>query len=465
MTVTLTYDAQLSRVRIDATGLGSALTAEVERSTDQIRWSTVRGGVDVPVTAGAIPTVDDFEFTADVLNYYRVTYTAAMSFVAAGTVAHAVNASVAPGVPAGLQAGDTMLLLAAIRNSGAGTPNTPTGWTPLVDSGNMRLFVKTAGSSESAPTVTFAGGVANADTSAMIAAWRGVDPDPVGVPTSQLNGSAQDIAVPAITLPTDLDGGLNVWAGWKQDDWTSVDVVSGGTEIGEPDTTTGDDQGIVWDYRILPNTTSFNNLTARTFVVTGGVAAISRGATAVFQYALTSQSNSITPTLDGVWLKFIARPFLNTMVEPWGDLRWTRRSRNGVFDVVGRSNRVSVSDLRSSREGPLLLKVESVDDYERLDLVLAGGDPVFIHTPAGHRLVTMYADIGDVQIDSPVPDVYFFTLPLTQVSAPAPEIVGATATYQTVINNYASYADVLVAFATYGELLEEIAQPADIEVP
>lgn len=465
MTVTLSYDPQLSRVRVDATGLGDALTATVERSTDQIRWTTVRGGSNVAVTAGAIPTVDDFEFSADVLNYYRVSYTAAMSFVAAGTAAHGVNASVVPGLPAGLLQGDTMYLLAAIRNSGAGTPTTPSGWTPVVDAGNMRLFTKTAGASESAPTVAFTGGVANADTTAQIAAFRGVDPDPIGIPTTQLNGSGQNVDVPAITLPSALDGGLNLWIGWKADDWTSVDVVSGGTEIGEPDTTTGDDQGVVWDYRILAKTTSFVNLTARVFTVTGGVAAISRGATAVFQHSLATQTNSITPMLDGVWLKFIARPFLNTLVEPWGDIRWTRRSRNGVFEVVGRSSRVSVADVRLSKEGTLQLKTLTVDDFERLDLVLAGGDPVFLHAPAGHPLPSMYVDVGDVQMDSPVPGTFFFTLPLTQVSAPAAEIVGATATYQTVINNYATYTAVLSAFATYGDLLEEIAQPADIEVP
>lgn len=464
MTVTLTYDSQLSRVRISATSLGSALTALVERSTDQVQWTTVRGGSAVTVTAGTMATLDDYEFAADVPNYYRVTYAAAMSFVAAGAAAHANNASVSPGLPAGLAQGDQMLLLAAIRNSGTGTPDTPSGWTPLVDAGNMRLYGKTAGASESAPTVTFTGGVANADTSAQIAAFRGLDLTPATTPTTQLNSSAQDIAVPALTLSSAI-AGLNLWLGWKQDDWTSVAVVSDGTEIGEPDTTTGDDQGIVWDYRILPLTTPLDTLASRTFTVTGGATAISRAATVFFPYGTTNQSNSITPTLSGVWLKFIARPFLNTLVLPWGDIRWIRRSRNGVFDVVGRSVRVSVSDLRLSREGPLQLRTETVDDYERLDLVLSGGDPIFLHVPADSRLPTMYADVGDVEIDSPVPGTYFFTLPLTQVAAPAPEIVGATSTFQTLLNNYDTFADVLAAFATFQDILEEIAQPGDIEVP
>lgn len=463
MTVTLTYDSQLSRVRIDADSMGSATVAQVERSTNQVNWTAVRGGVDVPITAGAIPTVDDYEFSADVTNYYRVTYASAMSFVAAGTAAHGNNASVSPGVPAGLAQGDTMYLLAAIRNSGTGTPNTPSGWTLRVDAANMRLFSKTAGSSESAPTVSFTGGVANADTSAQIAAFRGVAETPTAFATN-LNTSAQDITVTSVDLPAAISLATVLHIGWKADDWTSVDVVSGGTEIGEPDTTTGDDQGIVWDYRLITSF-SFSTVATRTFTVTGGAAAISRGGVAVFEPTLTNQSNSLTPTLGGVWLKFLGRPFLNTLVQPWGMLRWTRRSRNGVFPVVGRSARVSVSDVRLSREGVLQLLTENAADYERLDLVLSGGDPVFLHTPASSPLPTMYADIGDVEFDFPVPDTCFISLPLTEVTAPGADVVGATATYQTIVNNYATYQAELSAFTTYQDLLEEIAQPGDIVVP
>lgn len=463
MTVSLTYESQLSRVRITANSLGSAATATVERSTDQIRWTTVRGGSAVAVTAGTMATLDDYEFAADVQNYYRVTYPSPMSFVAAGTASQANNTSITPGVPAGVVAGDLLLMLVAIRNSGTGTPNTPSGWTKLVDAGNVCLFGKVAGGSESAPTVTFTGGVANADTSGQMAAFRGIALTPVGI-ASALNASAQDIATPGFDLNEAVSLAALVYFGWKQDDWTSVAPVTNGIEIGEPSTTTGDDQGIVWNYRLI-TTFSFSNIAPRSFVVTGGAAAISRGGVAVFEPTIASQSNSITPTLGGVWLKFIARPFLNTLVQPWGDIEWQRKSRNGVFDVVGRSFRVSVSDVRLSREGPLSLKTESVQDYERLDLVLAGGDPVFLHTPADHPLPTMYADVGDVSIVAPVPGTYFFTLPLIQVAAPDAEIVGATSTYQTVINNYTSYSAVLVAFATYAAVLEEIAQPGDIEVP
>jgi hypothetical protein len=95
---------------------------------------------------------------------------------------------------------------------------------------------------------------------------------------AQLNSSAANIAHPSLSLKP-WHGQLVLLFGWKQDDWTSVAPPSGFTEIGEPDTTTGDDQGITWAYRIDtgPDLVAVNS----SFVVTGGGSAISRSAVAV----------------------------------------------------------------------------------------------------------------------------------------------------------------------------------------
>lgn len=465
MTVSLTYDAQLSRVRITATSLGAALTAVVERSTDQTRWSTVRGGSEVAVTAGTMAGVDDYEFAADVPNYYRVTYRNTITYVAAGTSDTDNNASVTPGVPAGTTTGDVLLMFAGIRNFGVGSVNIPAGWTNVLSmgSGNVKLLAKTAGASESTPTVTFTGGAAGADTAAQMIALRGVDLNSLVSNGDTLASSVTNITTPALVLDDTWYGGEVLYLGWKADDWSGAALASG-TEIAEMVSTAGSDMGMVWNHREIAESVHFDNLGTQTFTITGSTTASVLGGVAALQAARLTQTNSITPALGGVWLKFIARPFLNTLVRPWGDLRWSRKSRNGVFDVVGRSLRVSVSDVRLSREGDLQLITETVDDFDRLDLVLSGGDPVFLHTPADSPLPTMYADVGDVDEESPVPGTFFFTLPLIQVSAPAPEIVGATATCQMVLSNYDTCADVLAAFATCQDVLEEIAQPGDIEV-
>jgi hypothetical protein len=69
MSITVTYMDDLSRVRIEgASILGSSVT--VERSTDGITWTTIRGGSEVAVFGGAF-TVDDYEFPVSQAVTYR----------------------------------------------------------------------------------------------------------------------------------------------------------------------------------------------------------------------------------------------------------------------------------------------------------------------------------------------------------------------------------------------------------
>lgn len=77
MALTLAYDGQLSRVRISVDGLSDAAVVRVERSTDQIRWSTVRGGVSLTPSGGEI-RLDDYEFAPNVPNIYRAVVSGAV---------------------------------------------------------------------------------------------------------------------------------------------------------------------------------------------------------------------------------------------------------------------------------------------------------------------------------------------------------------------------------------------------
>jgi hypothetical protein len=206
----------------------------------------------------------------------RVTATAvasgAATFVGAGTAAHANNASVAPSLHASTTADDLVLVLAAIRNTAAAV-TTPAGYTQLWPADNasshVKLLGKVAASGEAAPTITFTGGAAGDDTSAQTATFRRAQ-CAVHNSASSTNASAQDITTPA--LATARNNCVIVQFGWKQDDWTSV--TGPGTEIGEPDTTTGNDQGLVWAYTIQ---TTAAYVAASSFVVTGGAAAVSKG--------------------------------------------------------------------------------------------------------------------------------------------------------------------------------------------
>ncbi|WP_410669130.1 hypothetical protein [Amycolatopsis sp. cmx-4-68] len=198
-------------------------------------------------------------------------------FVGTGAAAVGNNASVAPALPAGIAAGDLLLVFAAIRNSGAGVPSTPTGYTLLAGSANARVFGKIATGSESAPTVAFTGGVANATTLATMVAYRGAALT-VQNSAEQLNASAQNIATPALSgVGT---AALVMWFGWKQDDWTSVDPLLAGSidEVFENSSTTGDDAGIVVDHLVVSSSVLGGGAVGTgAFTVTGGASAISRG--------------------------------------------------------------------------------------------------------------------------------------------------------------------------------------------
>lgn len=221
------------------------------------------------------------------------------AFIAAGTAAHASNASVSPGLPAGMtvDTGQMLLCLAAIRNSGTGTVDLPAGWTNIVNFGNVRLFGRYYVTGVTAPTVTFTGGAANATTSAMLFGFSGLSLHPEFTVT-QLNGSAQDIATPAGSTGTIYNRRANrmvLWAGWKQDDWTSAAVVTGGvSEAGEASSTLGDDQAIVLDYFLQAAAAQIN---AFSFVITGGVSAISR---AIVVALRPLQTATVTRGINGV---------------------------------------------------------------------------------------------------------------------------------------------------------------------
>lgn len=208
-----------------------------------------------------------------------------ITYVGIGAAAVANNASVTPALPTGLQAADPsigqnadlMLILASIRNSGTGSVISPTGWAPLMQFGNVALLGRYYITGDTAPTVTFANGVANATTLAQCFAFRGCHQTlghVVSASATLLNGVVQDVTVPSLTVAE--DNNALVVCGWKQAVWTGASTLSGQglTEIADVPSSLGDDASHAIDYKIETTATNF---TTTSFVVTGGVAAISRG--------------------------------------------------------------------------------------------------------------------------------------------------------------------------------------------
>lgn len=472
MTITLTYDDVFSRVQIAVTGLNAA-TDEVliERSINQINWDTVRGGAALVPTANAVQ-LDDYEFSANVTNYYRATAvdTAASTYVTGGPPVSGNNTSLVATMPLGLQDQDLALILASIRNSGTGTPNAPTGWTTIMDASNVRLFGKLVTGAEVAPTVTFTGGVAGADTLAQTAAFRNTSLA-FGNSAQQLNASAQDVNRPAMTVPANNMVVLT-WV-WKQDDWTSVNLVWASAIQGNGViSTAGDDAAQAWGHSIQSTAAHVPNTPA---TVTGGAAAISRGGSLALYHRdkiLSTETSSITPTITSVWLKDLTRPFLNrTLSCIPNQSPITRRARNGIFPIVGRTFPVAVTDIRLARELVIEVITQTTQEWEELDLITLAGDVFFLQTPPGNSLPTMYVVIGDINLRRPLRnqrcdnDWRVFTLPLVEVAPPSSDVVGSLGTWQTVVNTYATWADVIAAHSTWADLLTLVGSPGEVIVP
>ena len=197
-----------------------------------------------------------------------------ITFVGAGTAATGNNASVSPTFHASTTVGDLVLIQASIRSSGTGDVNVPTGWTSLVYSGHHRIMGRFIEAGDVAPTVTFGAGSAGDDTIAQTATLRGVSRETltaVAASNGQLNGSAADIAYPALTVPYDRHA--VILCAWKQDDASAYSTPAGFTSITLTSTTTGNDASQAWYHQIQ---TALANITSGTITVTGGAAAISR---------------------------------------------------------------------------------------------------------------------------------------------------------------------------------------------
>src|SRR5690606_2505920 len=105
---------------------------------------------------------------------------------------------------------------------------------------------------------------------------------------------------------------------------------------------------------------------------------------------------SITPVLDGPWIKSIARPYLNRPLPRVLDVSAIQRqSRSGVFEIVGRSRPVVVGSVRGSRRWTLTVLTEGQSDAEVLDLMLAGGDPLPSQVPPGLSIPGGYVTAED----------------------------------------------------------------------
>lgn len=194
------------------------------------------------------------------------------------------------------------------------------------------------------------------------------------------------------------------------------------------------------------------------------------GATLVRTY-----QDSITPLLgvtgSDIWLKYVTAPFLNRVVTVADAGDTTRDGSNGVFKVIGRSLPVAVTDYAGSRTHDLVVATADAGDDTNTDLALSTGAVIFLHVPDGYPLdvQTGYYSVGQVTrtrrgLPAALNPMRWWTLPLTEVAAPAATVVGATTSWTAVVSTYATWSAVIAGQASWSSLLNTIANPADVIV-
>jgi hypothetical protein len=461
MTVTATYVNANGKVSVAVSGAPAAATTTlIERTSDGVTWSAVRGAQALALASGAC-SVDDYEYADGVVNTYRASYVSpsVIAFLSAAAASTGNNTSLTPALPGSLLPGDLMLCLASIRNSGTGTPNTPAGWTKLVDASNMVLFGRRFVTGDTAPTVSFAGGAAGTDTIAQISAFRNAELVP-NTSATLLNTSAQNITTPAISWP--ITNAMIVQLAWKQAISTGDSMAGWGT-IGATSASAGSGSTDFWALALGGPPGS---LTTNTVVVSGGSAQISRGAVAVLQQAayIIQETVTVTPAQTSVWLKNPLKPYLNRAVSVQGVDDVVRAARTGVFDILSRSLPVAVTDLQGGRVTAIHVRSDSSvsDDLEGC---LATGDVILIHPPAVQRVVPrMYAVLGQTGRNRPADTgtARILTLPVTEVAQPSMTLAASLSNWNTVINTYATWAALAAAKATWNDVLLLVGSPTDV---
>lgn len=175
---------------------------------------------------------------------------------------------------------------------------------------------------------------------------------------------------------------------------------------------------------------------------------------------------SITPSQSGTWLKSIARPFLNRSVVVTEHSDITRPARVGIHEIIGSQLPVARSDVRGSRRLTMTIKADTVADADALEIILASGDPIFIQDSSGYDIPAGYFAVGDVtrRRYGKISERRWFDLPLIEAAAPGPDVVGATSTWQTLVNEFGTWTAVLAAFGTWAAVVEYVSDPSMVIV-
>lgn len=463
MSLTATYNNTSAKVTVAiASAPANALTALIQRSPDQITWTTVRGATALPLS-GSAASIDDYEFSDSVVNYYQAIYqdTTAPTYVASGTVATTTSVgstvSVTPALPAGVVDGQTVFLMFSCTKVTAVLSAVTAGWTYIGNVGEFFLYGAPWFSGIVAPTATYTSVASGDVTVGKTFSYRNASVSPAAISPASVASS--------VTIP--YPGSIAVGAGkgftiaWSQSTNTSVTP-----------TATTNDHGT--GYSLLGYQAVTEPQASGNIVLTGGSAALGETLSVSLNIdgtLTTVDTGSVTPTLTSAWIKNPLRPYLNRAVNIVGVADVTRDSRTGVFPVIARTLPVAVTDLFGGRSTTLTVRCPDRTTTDDLESCLLTGETLYFQAPKGAVAPTGYFVVG-VTNGSATPITRqrpantgvarYLQLPVTEVAQPSPVIAATLSSWQTVISTYATWSAVIAAQASWTTLLQLVGSPTDV---
>jgi hypothetical protein len=191
----------------------------------------------------------------------------AITYIGVGTAADGTNGqSLSPTLHASTASGDLVLCLAFQKSGQGAVAITASGYTAIKTDTSSRadltLFAKIAGGAEGSPTIVYGDATAGRGVIAQCATFRGTLTDLADIVAHSSetdNGAQQDVNTPALTITT--PNTLVLVIGAKENDWEGADVptLSGFTEIAQPERSSTQQSGLVWDYVIQTTATNVSS--------------------------------------------------------------------------------------------------------------------------------------------------------------------------------------------------------------
>lgn len=185
--------------------------------------------------------------------------------------------------------------------------------------------------------------------------------------------------------------------------------------------------------------------------------------------AAITLTGTIATSLDAVWLKSCIRPFLNMQITLGGPgFDQERPARGSGYEVANRALPVAVTELAGSKRYDLRIRTTTDDEDRQLDFLLASGDVLFLHAPAGKVVpaggVWVKAETDRARLLNVGGTMRHRLVPVMEVAAPGPDVGYALLTWQTILNNYGTLSALLNANSTLGDLLSLLAEPSEVIV-